>query len=546
MSGNSFNRFFLKFFPPPNFLATPSFGLDISDESLKFAELIVTKNGIRIGRYGERIIPPGVIESGKIKDSKRMEEILFSLRKETGVKSVRVSLPEEQIYLFQLRLEKTGLKSVKEGIELALEEHVPIPAQDAIFDYDLIKEDAQSLEVQVVTIPKNIIENYLSIFEHSQIAVQSFELEAQAVSRAVIKKGDLETYMIVDFGKKRTGIFIISRGVVMFTFTLDIGGKILNNMIQKNFNISVEEAEKMKKQFGLQRNAANKEIFAVLLNSVSVLRDEIARHFLYWQTHKDEEGKNNPPIKKIILCGGDSNLIGLADYISISMKNPVEMANVWTNIANTENYIPEMSFRQALSFATTLGLALGDFENQQFMINLVPKAEKKKIATDFFYRLAALFLMTLNFCILVAFISIIPSYFLSSVKDASVNMKLEIQKNEPLPLFDQQTLDTIKDINNKLDLVEKAEKNRFPISEKIIRAVLLKKRPDIKITQILYENNPTQGKKISILGTAPSREVLLLFRQALENDPTFKNIDLPISNFVKGSNIQFYLSLIPL
>ena len=137
----------------------------------------------------------------------------------------------------------------------------------------------------------------------------------------------------------------------------------MNKMIKKSFNVSIEEAEKMKQQYGLQRNVANKEIFAVLLNSVSVLRDEIAKHFLYWHTHKNEEDKNNPPIKKIILCGGDSNLIGLADYISVSMKSPVEMANVWINITNTENYIPEMSFRQALSFATTLGLALGDFEN---------------------------------------------------------------------------------------------------------------------------------------------------------------------------------------
>ena len=83
-----------------------SFGLDISDESVKFIELIHSKGGIKTGRYGERIIPPGVIESGKIKDSKKMEEILSTLRKEEGVRSVRVSLPEEQVYLFELRLER--------------------------------------------------------------------------------------------------------------------------------------------------------------------------------------------------------------------------------------------------------------------------------------------------------------------------------------------------------------------------------------------------------------------------------------------------------
>ncbi|OGI67273.1 hypothetical protein A2823_01490 [Candidatus Nomurabacteria bacterium RIFCSPHIGHO2_01_FULL_41_91] len=179
------------------------------------------------------------------------------------------------------------------------------------------------------------------------------------------------------------------------------------------------------------------------------------------------------------------------------------------------------------------------------MINLIPKEERKKMTIGFYYKLAILFLMVLDFCILVAVISITPSYFLSSAKSASINTKLEIQKNEPLPLFDQQTLTVIKGVNNKLDLVENAEKNKFLVSQKIIRAILLNKRSDIKITQILYENDPAQGKKISITGTAPSREILLLFRRALENDSAFKNVNLPISNFVKGSNIQFYLSLIP-
>ncbi|TSC77945.1 MAG: Type IV pilus assembly protein PilM [Parcubacteria group bacterium Gr01-1014_24] len=362
MPSNSFNRFFLRFFPVPRFLATPSFGLDISDESLKFVELINTKNGIRVGRHGERNIPPGIIESGKIKDSKRMEEILLSLRKEKGLKSVRVSLLEKQVYLFKLRLEKSGLVNIRENIELTLEEHIPISAQDAIFDYELLNEDAQGLELQVAAIPKNVIESYLTIFKHSQISVQSFELEAQAISRAVVKKGDLETYMIVDFGEKRTGIFIVSRGVVMFTSTLDVGGMMLTDMIAKNFKISFAEAEKMKKKYGLQRNTANKEMFSVLLNSVSVLRDEVVKHFLYWYTHKDEESKDNT-IKKIILCGGDSNLIGLSDYFSVSMKTKVEMANVWVNILNTEDYVPDINSKQALSFAAALGLALGDFDN---------------------------------------------------------------------------------------------------------------------------------------------------------------------------------------
>ncbi len=353
---------FSKFFPTPDFLTLPSFGVDISDESLKFMQLVKTKNGLRAGRHGEKKIPSGVIESGKITDPKRLEEILSLLRREEGVRSVRVSLPEEQVYIFRLHIDKSGLTHIREAIELSLEEHIPIPAQDAIFDYEILSEDVKSFFLEVQAIPKNVIEEYLSVFAKAMITVSSFELEAQAISRTVIQKGDPDTYMIVDFGEKRTGIFIISNGVTMFASTLDVGGGMLTSMIQKSFKVSSEEAEQMKKLYGLQRNVANKEIFAVLLNSVSILRDEIVKHFLYWNTHKDEEGKSNPPIKNIVLCGGDSNLVGLADYFSVSMKCRVEMANVWVNIMDTETEVPGISFKRALSYAAAIGLALGNFE----------------------------------------------------------------------------------------------------------------------------------------------------------------------------------------
>ena len=116
-----FRNSFYRLFPTPKYLMAPSFGLDISDQSLKFLELIPAKNGVRVGRYGERKIPVGIIESGKIKDPKKLRDLLLSIRKEVGIRFVRVSLPEEQVYLYKLNLEKSGLENVREGIELSLE-----------------------------------------------------------------------------------------------------------------------------------------------------------------------------------------------------------------------------------------------------------------------------------------------------------------------------------------------------------------------------------------------------------------------------------------
>ena len=181
-----------------------------------------------------------------------------------------------------------------------------------------------------------------------------------------------------------------------------------------------------------------------------------------------------------------------------------------------------------------------------YMINLIPNEEKKKMAKDFYFRLAVVFFVMFTVSFLIASIAILPAYFLSLVKINEATAKLETQKKEPVLKPDQATLATIKGLSSELNLVESAKKNLYIISQKVIDEIILKKMPDIKINQIVYKNDPFNGKTINIRGTAQSRERLLLFRRALEDDVVFKKVDLPISNFIKGSNIQFYLNLIPL
>ncbi len=352
-----------KVFSTPAFLEMPSFGLDIADESIKYIDFKATPLGIRPNKYGEKNIPKGIIELGKIVDASKFAEIIKDLKKELNIKDARVSILENQIYLFKLKLDKEGLVSIKENIELVLEEHIPIPAPEAIFDYEILEENSKQLIVEVSAIQIGIIEDYLSVFEEAGITIHSFEIEAAAIARAVIKDGDKDTYMLVDFGGKRTGIFIVSGGVVRFATTVDFGGIIFSQMIEKSLGVSFEEAEKIKKEYGLQRNLENKEIFPILLNSASILKDEIMKHFVYWHTHEDEDGAKNPPIKKILLSGGNSSIPGLLDYFSMSMKVDTELANVWVNILDIQKEIPSIDSKVALSFATAIGLALRDFEH---------------------------------------------------------------------------------------------------------------------------------------------------------------------------------------
>ena len=54
-------------FSAPAYLRLPAFGLDISDNSLKYIKLKEAYAGYRLQDFGEAKIPLGIIESGSIK-----------------------------------------------------------------------------------------------------------------------------------------------------------------------------------------------------------------------------------------------------------------------------------------------------------------------------------------------------------------------------------------------------------------------------------------------------------------------------------------------
>ena len=178
------------------------------------------------------------------------------------------------------------------------------------------------------------------------------------------------------------------------------------------------------------------------------------------------------------------------------------------------------------------------------MINLIPIEEKKEIKTDFMFRFLTVFFSVLCCAIFILLIMMSPSYIVSLEKKNFINQKLNTQKNEVMPEIDQKALISIKDLNNRLKLLENARENDFIFSERVINEIMYKKLPGIKINRFFYQTDFLEGKKVSITGIAKNREQLLLFRQALEEDVLFKNVDLPISNFVKGSDIPFNLNLI--
>ena len=350
----------LHFFPVPGFLEMPAIGLDISDRSVKYVELKSNRSGFSLGRFGEQEIPAGVVEAGLIKKPAVLARLLASVGKSLGEIYVAAALPEEKAYLVDLSLPAMERRNLRGAIELALEEHVPLPPAEVVFDYEIVSGPAAAGFGAVVTVmPKNVVGDYLGVFNQAGFRVVAFEIEAQALARAVVPQGANPTAMIVDFGRTRTGFTVFSEESVWFTSTVGIGGDNIVKAVAEKLQVNEKIAREIKEKNGLSRATSNREIFNAITPVASILRDELEKHYLYWNTHPAESGVVRPKIEQIILSGGDANIPGLLEYLAPGFQVTFSFANPWVNLIESfDEVIPVIPLNHSLRYATALGLAL--------------------------------------------------------------------------------------------------------------------------------------------------------------------------------------------
>lgn len=346
--------------PPPQLLLMPSVGVDISDTSLKYIQFNPSHGHSSyhtIRQWGEIEIPNGVLERGHVVDQGKLVAVLKSLRDQTQSQFVRVSLPEERAYLFETTIKKNTPKNeLRSLLEFRLEENVPIAAKDTLFDFDVLHSQTSSSDVNVVVAAyaRETIEVYYNACREAGITPLSFEVEAQAMARAVLPRDHTDTHLLVDFGKTRTGIGIVHAGKLVYTSTIDIGGGQLSQVLRRVLgDLPESELTTIKNTQGLVPNTNDSKCYDALISTVSVIKDEIATRLQYWHTNNPERR-----ITSIILCGGSVNMKGLPEYFSDALGINAIRANVWQNALSLKSTVPPIDLRHSYGYATTIGLAL--------------------------------------------------------------------------------------------------------------------------------------------------------------------------------------------
>ncbi len=349
---------FFDYFPPPKFLDMPFFGLDISPRAVRVVDLHREMGSLHLGRFGERKLTE-LFSPETISKNSELKKVLQSLQREFKLQFIKASLPESAAYLFKTEVgANLSDAEIRGDIEIHLEENVPLSGEEAVFDYHVVKKIDSKVELTVTVLPKAIIDNYSNLFKECNLTVVSFMFQPTAISRAVIPKKDKGSYIVVNLAETESGIFVVCDGAVQFTSTVSIGSENLTGAIIKQFSVSPEEAEKIKREKGLTKKPDTNDLYLALANAVSVLRDEIERVFIYWQSHKEKLGQAGERVEKIILTGKDATMTGLKDHLTLSLKVPVEIGDVWSNAFSFEKEIPAINKDDSLDYAAAIGLCL--------------------------------------------------------------------------------------------------------------------------------------------------------------------------------------------
>lgn len=348
-------------FPPPASLDLRAAGIDISDASVRWVVLDGERGSARVRSHGEEKLPEGVVVQGAIRDIPALTDVLHKIKAKLGnISNAHAALPEEAAYVFTMHVPADeGRDQILRMIEFELGDRVPIPPTEAVYDFDIVTayDGDEGAEIAVAVFPRSAAEAYVTAFEGAGITLLSLEVEAYSIARAIHMDDDPPVTLLADFGRTRTGFALLKRGVPIFTSTVEIGGESAAPILAKALALSPEELEKFKDEEGLRAKADSPGLNA-LVGTASAFADEVARHYHYWDTHRDSHGERSTPVDQVVIVGGASNMNGIADYVARRVHATTTRGDIWRNVCSFESYIPPIDYRTSLQYATAVGLAL--------------------------------------------------------------------------------------------------------------------------------------------------------------------------------------------
>jgi len=344
-------------------------GLDIGSNSIKLIQLKEQRKRGEVGyslvNFGMKALPPEAIVDGALMNAtaivQAIQELLAELKVKT--KDVVLGVSGHSVIIKKISMPRMSADDLQESIQWEAEQYIPFDVKDVNIDTQILSpeyEDAAGMmDVLLVAAKKDMINDYTAVVTEAGLTPVVVDVDAFAVQNMFTtnyESGSNDTVVLINAGASVININIVSGGVTVFTRDVTIGGNQFTEEIQKQLNVSYEEAEALKigGDNGDQDAVVPQDVERVMAGVAEQVAGEIQRSIdFYAGTAPDTN------FTRVYLSGGTAKIPALFKTIEARTGVPVEILNPFKKVEiDTRRFDPGFITDMAPVAAVAVGLAL--------------------------------------------------------------------------------------------------------------------------------------------------------------------------------------------
>ncbi len=244
---------------------TSPVGLDLGRSSITAVRLRHQTSGSVLQQAALDAIPEGLIQEGEVRDVDGLATAIrdFWKRYKIHGRKVALGLANQKIVVRSLDFPLLDEKELRSAIEFQAQDYIPIPIDEAVFDYHVLgrftdHDGVEKQKVLVVAAQKAMVMDFINAVKKARLQVAGVDLQAFALIRSQITRSFLDAgapegtaIAVANIASDVTNLVVDVAGEPQFTRIISFGGDDFTKAVQDQMGINYTEAEVLKMKIGL-------------------------------------------------------------------------------------------------------------------------------------------------------------------------------------------------------------------------------------------------------------------------------------------------------
>lgn len=337
-------------------------GLDIGSSALKAVELRPNGKGYKVAALAIEPLPADSIVDGAIIDGGAVADAIRRVFANPAFKTkdVAVSLSGNAVIVKKISVPVMTSAELAASIHWEAEQYIPFDIQDVNLDYQILDAGTGpnargAMDVLLVAAKKDKISEYTSVITQAGCTPVIVDVDAFALQNACevnYGRPDNAVVALINAGASAVNINVVAGDQSLFTRDISLGGTAYTEALQRELNLSFEDAEHAKKGMFVE-GVTPEDVRAVVHAMTENVLLEIQKTFDFFKA-----GAADDRIDRIFLSGGASSVDGFAEALEQRFGAPVQRLDPFKTIA-FEGQVPAgYEGDLAAAAAVAVGLAL--------------------------------------------------------------------------------------------------------------------------------------------------------------------------------------------